>query len=52
MILSWKALVSVVRGEMRCRIHAHRADDICTAIRVAEVFGLDYTIEIMPPKAT
>ena len=35
----------VVRGEMRCRIHAHRADDICTAIRVAEEFGLDYTIE-------
>ncbi len=38
-------LVPVVRGEMRCRIHAHRADDICTAIRVAEEFGLDYTIE-------
>lgn len=40
-----EALVPVVRGEMRCRIHAHRADDICTAIRVAEEFGLDYTIE-------
>lgn len=38
-------LVPVVRGEMRCRIHAHRADDICTAIRVSEEFGLDYTIE-------
>lgn len=39
------ALVPVVRGEMRCRIHAHRADDIMTAIRFAEEFGLDYTIE-------
>ena len=37
-----EALVPVVRGEMRCRI---RADDICTAIRVAEEFNLDYTIE-------
>lgn len=39
------ALVPVVRGEMRCRIHCHRADDIMTAIRVAEEFGLDYVIE-------
>lgn len=39
------ALVPVVRGEMRCRIHAHRSDDIMTAIRYAEEFGLDYTIE-------
>ena len=39
------ALVPVVRGEMRCRIHAHRSDDIMTAIRLAEEFGLDYTIE-------
>ena len=31
-----QALVPVVRGEMRCRIHAHRSDDIMTAIRVAE----------------
>ena len=28
-----EALVPVVRGEMRCRIHAHRADDIMTAVR-------------------
>lgn len=40
-----QALVPVVRGEMRCRIHAHRSDDIMTAIRVAEEFHLDYTIE-------
>ena len=30
---------------MRCRIHCHRADDIMTAIRVSEEFGLDYTVE-------
>lgn len=39
------ALVPVVRGEMRCRIHCHRADDIMTAIRIAEEFGLDFTVE-------
>lgn len=39
------ALVPVVRGEMRCRIHCHRADDIMTAIRIAEEFGLEFTIE-------
>ena len=40
-----EALVPVVRGEMRCRIHCHRADDIMTAIRIAEEFGLEFTIE-------
>lgn len=39
------ALVKVVRGEMRCRIHCHRADDIMTAIRIATEFGLDFTLE-------
>lgn len=39
------ALVPVVRGEMRCRIHCHRADDIMTAVRIAEEFGLDFIIE-------
>jgi len=38
------ALVPVVRGEMRCRMHAHRSDDILTAISIAEEFGLDYVI--------
>lgn len=40
-----EALVPVVRGEMRCRIHCHRADDIVTACRIAQEFGLDYIIE-------
>ncbi|MGN0664388.1 MAG: amidohydrolase [Negativibacillus sp.] len=40
-----EALVPVVRGEMRCRMHAHRSDDILTAISIAEEYGLDYVIE-------
>ena len=39
------ALVPVVRGEMKVRIHCHRADDITTAIRIAEEYHLDYSIE-------
>ena len=39
------ALVPVVRGEMKCRIHAHRSDDIVTAVRIAQEFGLRFTIE-------
>lgn len=39
------ALVRVVRGEQRCRIHAHRADDIVTANRIAKEFGLDFVVE-------
>lgn len=39
------ALVPVVRGEMKVRIHSHRADDIVTAIRVAKEFNLDFAIE-------
>lgn len=40
-----EALVPAVRGEMKCRIHSHRADDVVTAIRIAEEFGLDFSIE-------
>ena len=40
-----EALVPVVRGEMKARIHAHRADDIETAIRVAHEFNLDFSVE-------
>lgn len=39
------ALVPVVRGEMFCRIHCHRADDIVTAHRIAQEFGLKFSIE-------
>lgn len=40
-----EALLPVLRGELPLKIHAHRADDIQTAIRVAEEFGLRYTID-------
>ncbi len=43
--LKMEMLAKVLRREMRCRIHCHRADDILTAIRIAEEFGLDITIE-------
>ena len=34
-----------VFGGMRVKIHAHQADDILTAIRIAEEFDLKYTID-------
>jgi imidazolonepropionase-like amidohydrolase len=43
--LKLEALGQVLRRELKARIHAHRADDILTAIRVAEEFGLDIAIE-------
>jgi len=39
------ALVKVVRGEQRVRIHCHRADDIVTAIRIGKEYNLDFTLE-------
>lgn len=39
------SLEKVVRGEQRVRIHSHRSDDICTAIRIAEEFNLCFSIE-------
>jgi imidazolonepropionase-like amidohydrolase len=39
------ALVPVVRGQMKCRIHCHRADDIVTAHRLAAEFALDFSVE-------
>ena len=43
--LKMEALVKVLKREMKARIHAHRADDIMTAIRVLEEFDVDYVIE-------
>ncbi|MBE6011838.1 amidohydrolase [Anaeropeptidivorans aminofermentans] len=40
-----EALVPAIRGEMKVRIHSHRADDIVTAIRIAKEFNLDFAIE-------
>ncbi len=40
-----ESLAEVIRKNIPLKVHAHRADDICTAIRVAEEFGIRLTIE-------
>lgn len=39
-----EALLPVVEGRLPVHFHAHRADDIFTAVRLAEEFGLRYVI--------
>lgn len=43
--LRMESLARVLRGELTLRAHAHRADDILTAIRIAEEFGVRIVIE-------
>jgi imidazolonepropionase-like amidohydrolase len=43
--LKLEALGKVLKRELKARIHAHRADDMLTAIRIAEEFNLDLTLE-------
>lgn len=43
--LGLEALQPVLERRMPLTIHCHRSDDICTAIRIAEEFGLRYTLE-------
>lgn len=40
-----EAMLPVIRREIPVKIHAHRADDICSAIRVGKEFNIDVTIE-------
>lgn len=40
----WESLKRVFEG-MPVKIHAHQADDIVTAVHIAEEFNLNYTIE-------
>lgn len=40
-----ESLIPVVKGELNVKAHAHRADDIFTAIRIAKEFGLKMTLE-------
>jgi imidazolonepropionase-like amidohydrolase len=47
-----QGLIKVLRKELPLRIHAHRADDIVTAVRLAEEFGIDYSIEHCTDGAT
>lgn len=39
-----EALIPVLNGEVKAFMHAHRADDILTAVRIAKEFGLDYVL--------
>ncbi|MBA7602168.1 Imidazolonepropionase [subsurface metagenome] len=43
--LKLEALVPVIKGEIPLRAHAHRADDIATAVRIAEEFGVEISWE-------
>jgi imidazolonepropionase-like amidohydrolase len=40
-----ESLIPVLEGKLRAMIHCHRADDIMTAVRIAEEFGLMFSIE-------
>lgn len=39
------AMLPVLSREIPVKIHAHRADDICSAIRLSKEFNIDVTIE-------
>ncbi|MGC0143409.1 amidohydrolase [Pseudactinotalea sp. Z1732] len=43
--LTHEAVASVLAGEIPWRQHAHRADDIATALRVAEEFGYELVLD-------
>lgn len=40
-----EALIPALKREIPVKIHAHRADDICTAIRIGREFNIMITIE-------
>jgi imidazolonepropionase-like amidohydrolase len=43
--LRQESLIPVIRRQIPLRAHAHRADDIVTAVRIAKEFKLDLVIE-------
>lgn len=43
--LNMEAVLLALNGDIPIRVHAHRADDIVTGIRLAEEFGLRIVIE-------
>ncbi len=43
--LKFEALIPVLKGEIPLKAHAHRADDILTALRIAKEFGVKITLE-------
>ena len=40
-----EAMIPVMKGEIPLKAHAHRADDILTAIRIAKEFGVKLTLD-------
>lgn len=43
--LKMEALIPVLKGELPLKAHAHRTDDILTAIRIGKEFGLKMTLD-------
>lgn len=43
--LGMEILIDVLDGKVPFRVHCHRSDDIQTAVRIADEFGLNFTIE-------
>jgi imidazolonepropionase-like amidohydrolase len=43
--LKLESIALALRGEIPVRIHAHRADDILTALRLGQEFGLEVVVE-------
>ena len=43
--LELEAMFPVIKGEKPLKIHAHRQDDILTAVRIANEFNLKYTLD-------
>ncbi len=43
--IKFESLIPVLKGEIPLKAHAHRADDIYTAIRIAKEFNLKLTLE-------
>lgn len=42
--IKFEALLPLLNGEISAHFHCHRADDICTAIRISKEFNLDCVI--------
>lgn len=43
--LELEPFIPVFKGDIPLKIHCHRADDICTAIRIIDSFSLRYTLD-------
>lgn len=43
--LKMEVILEVLEGKLPLRVHAHRADDIATALRIASEFGVKMTLE-------